>query len=284
MSRGSRIAPAERRRWLEQYEEGSRIDKIAREAGRTQRTINEHLARARRERQQHEVTAGLLTQAYQKHYSRLLDLAQELGQASLQPNSEGLLGEADLESRMLHQALRSHTPKARLWRAVKVWEETSQQLERESQRIRRRIQSSVDRETKTAPGILREGFVDTLWSAVSMFAQGQDPFLVDYRIEVPGDNYQLRWRNFLLADGVGSREQLDKIQEQHQRLLTELATPDTAAPLADLTARWNAARDTIQEEVVTLRLRQILPGQCRLCPGGEAPSGVHTPRARRSDE
>ncbi len=50
MPRGTRIAPAERRGWLEQYERGSRIDKIAHEAGRTQRTINEHLARARRER------------------------------------------------------------------------------------------------------------------------------------------------------------------------------------------------------------------------------------------
>ena len=99
MPRGTRIAPAERRGWLEQYEHGTRIDKIAHEAGRTQRTINEHLAQARRERQQQEVTAGLLTQAYQRHFAQLLELAETLGQAAPRVNPRGILGTADLDTK-----------------------------------------------------------------------------------------------------------------------------------------------------------------------------------------
>ena len=110
MPRGTRIAPAERRNWLEQYEQRSRIDKIAHEAGRTQRTINEHLAQAGRERQQQEVTAGLLTQAYQRHFAQLLEVAETLGQAAQKVNPGGIRGTADLDTKMLYQGTASPCP------------------------------------------------------------------------------------------------------------------------------------------------------------------------------
>ncbi len=132
MPRGTRIAPAERRGWLEQQEHGSRIDKIAREAGRTQRTINEHLARARRERQQQEVTAGLLTQAYQSHFAQLLEVAETLGEAAEKVNAGGILSTTDLDAKMLYQGLQAHVPRSRLWRAIKTWEECSRDLDRVS--------------------------------------------------------------------------------------------------------------------------------------------------------
>ena len=103
-----------------------------------------------------------------------------------------------------------------------------------------------------------------------MTAEGRDPALAEYRTEVAEGKHQLRWRNLNLAEGVASQKKVDEIREGHRNLLRNLVTPETTAPMPELTARWRSARDVIQEEVVTLCLRQILPGQCRLCPGGEA--------------
>ncbi len=76
MPRGTRIPPAERRDWLDKYERGDRVDKIAREAGRTERTVQSHLSRERRERDHQQVMAGLLRDAYQNHYVQLLNQKQ----------------------------------------------------------------------------------------------------------------------------------------------------------------------------------------------------------------
>ena len=284
MPSGTRIAPAERRGWLEQYEHGTRIDKIAHEAGRTQRTINEHLAQARRERQQQEVTAGLLTQAYQRHFAQLLELAETLGQAAPRVNPRGILGTAGLDTKMLYQGLQAHVPRSRLWRAIKTWEESSRELDRESQKRRSTIEVLVVEKTAVWPGILTEGFVGSLWNAVLMAAEGRSPDEMGYRVDSSGGFSQLHCGNFLLSDRVPTQEGLAEIQRQHQMLLQALMASEMLAPLDRLVSRWQGARDTIQEEVMVLRLRQILPGQCRLCPGGEAPSGIHSTRTRRSDE
>ena len=79
MPRGTRILPAERRDWLDKYERGDRIDMIAREAGRTNRTVQSHLSRERRERGHQQVMAGLLRDAY-------LNQADELSRAAEQPD------------------------------------------------------------------------------------------------------------------------------------------------------------------------------------------------------
>ena len=86
MPRGTRIPPAERRDWLNKYERGDRIDKIAWEAGRTERTVQSHLSRERRERDYQQVMAGLLRDAYQNHYVQLLNQADELSRAAEQPD------------------------------------------------------------------------------------------------------------------------------------------------------------------------------------------------------
>ena len=283
MPRGTRIAPADRHNWLEQYEQGSRIDKIARESGRTQRTINEHIARARREIQQKEVTAGLLTQAYQKHYSQLLKVAEAIGQAAQKANADGILGAADLETQILYQGLRAHIPRNQLWRAIKTWEESSLELDRDSQRRRSTIMSLLAKDSAEWPEIQVEGFVQSFCNAALRVADGRSFDLTEYRVEASEESSQLRWSNFLLADGVPSQRRLEEIQQRHQKLVQNLIGPEVIAPLVSLMARWQSARDVIQEEVVVLRLRQMIPGQCRLCPGGEAPSSIQS-RNRRSND
>ena len=283
MPRGSRIAPAQRRSWLEAYEWGDRIDKIAREAGRTERTVQTHIARARQEKQQQEVTSGLLREAYQRHFSQLLDLVKQLAQASNEANPGGLLAAADLETRMLHQGLRAHIPSSRLWTGVKAWEQYSKRLATESESVRGSIEHLVEEEGPAFPEILAEGFAGSLWSGLMMHAEGREASLLEYKVDSTGGSLQLRWGSFVLADQLPTQARAAQVKERHEALAGQLLIPDWVSRLMTLVERWKVARDTIEEEAAALRLRYILPGQCSLCPGGEGTAGRRRLRSRRDD-
>ena len=57
---------------------GSLSTTIAKEAGRTQRTVTAHLARARHERQHDQIQVDLIRDAYREHYLDLLGMAAGL--------------------------------------------------------------------------------------------------------------------------------------------------------------------------------------------------------------
>ena len=284
MPRIARIAPAQRRKWLEDHENGQRIDQIAREAGRTERTVVEHLARARRERQEYEVTSGLLIQAYQKHYSQLLDIAEKLAQGAVRANPDGILGVADRETQMLYQGLKAHIPKNRLWREIKTWEQVSRELKEKTQELRPRIDREVRAHIASWPKVLPDGFVESLVDAVLMIAQGRESHLMEFRTEESAGTLQLLRGSSILAQGMSDQQRVEEIRQWYEQWLARLASWGLVAALQELVGRWQKARDIIQEEVAVLRLRQVLPGQCRLCPGGEAASARHSSKERGSYE
>ena len=78
MPRGSKISIADRHAWLEAYESGKRLDAIAREAGKTVRTINNHIDRARQERTVAQAEREQLKEALGAHQQDLLTMVQRL--------------------------------------------------------------------------------------------------------------------------------------------------------------------------------------------------------------
>ncbi len=85
MARGRRIASGMRREWLESYERGDRLDKIARDAGRTERTIKEHIEFARQEREVELARREQLGEALRSHQRDMLDLLRHLQEAVYMP-------------------------------------------------------------------------------------------------------------------------------------------------------------------------------------------------------
>jgi hypothetical protein len=185
---------------------------------------------------------------------------------------------------MLYQGLRSHIPSSRLWREIKTWEQASIELVRKTQELRKKIDRGVREQTDSWPEVLTEGFVGSLGDAVLMTAEGRRPDMLEYRSEESGGTFQLLCGGFILARGVSSQQRLVEVRQVHQKLLQGVATWELVAAVQELMGRWQSARDSIQEEVAVLRLRQVLPGQCRLCPGTETPSGRHSSKDRRGNE
>lgn len=282
MPKRGKIAPVERRGWLERYEQGTSIDSLARDAGRTQRTVTDHLERARRERQHDQVQADLIRDGYREHYRDLLHLAERLAESSQSPHRGEVLGAGDPGERLLYQGLRSHTHGSRLWTAVRGWEEDATGLAEELDRLELEATHLVTKEAAGFPEVLTEGFAGSLRHAVSMAAQGLDPEATEYLRDPSGGTLQLRFGSFILADRVPDEARLTKIQQKHGALLKGLLAPESAFRLRSLWRGWAEARDVIQEEVTILGLRKVLPGHCDLCPAGD--TGARRPPSRRRDE
>ena len=242
------------------------------------------LARARQERQHDQIQVDLIRDAYRQHHLDLLEVAAELAERCDKPNSQGILPEPGLEPdfRMLYEGLRSHIPGSRLWSGVKTWEESAKALAKEWEQERTYVAKLIKQPVAGFPEILENGFTESLRDAFKMTTQGRDPGMLEYQRDTSGDSIQLRWGNFILADGVQTNARLGDIEKKHRELLDDSLNVNSTSGLQGLWARWSDARDIIQEEVRTLRLRRILTGQCNLCPGGEG-SGVRRYRKRRGD-
>lgn len=73
-----KISLMEKREWLESYESGKAIDKIATSAGRDVRTIKKGIDEARREADARAARAELLKEALHKHQESLLKMLDEI--------------------------------------------------------------------------------------------------------------------------------------------------------------------------------------------------------------
>lgn len=85
MPRISKIAPGQRRGWLERFEQGDSIDKIARDASRDVRTVREHVEKARLERDFESAQRDQLREALRAHQQDMLALLVHLRQAVRTP-------------------------------------------------------------------------------------------------------------------------------------------------------------------------------------------------------
>lgn len=81
MPRISKIAAGQRRGWLERFEQGDSIDKIARDASRDVRTVREHVEKARLERDFESAQRDQLREALRAHQQDMLALLVHLRQA-----------------------------------------------------------------------------------------------------------------------------------------------------------------------------------------------------------
>ena len=281
MPKGGKIAPDERRSWLERYEKGTTVATIAKEAGRADRTVKDQLERARRERQHQQVQADLLRESYRDHHGQLLQLAERLGERCHTPRRDGLLGAAEIDERLLYRGLRSHTRGSEIWGEVKRWEDGARALGEESVQLEREANCMVSQEISDMPHVLADGFTQSLRDEGSMVAQGLEPEAKEYTAHPSGGTFQLRRGSFILADGLPDQRVLGETQEKHRGLLEQLLTSQTIGRLKSRWREWAGARDSLHEQLTILQLRKLLPGQCDLCPAGD--TGARRPPRRRQN-
>lgn len=271
MPRGPKVPPATRRDWLEAHERGQRIDAIAREAGRTERTVKEHIELARQEREQGEVRSGLLRDAYQRHYEDLLAFAQHLRQVANTPTPGGLRADSDRRSLMLWDALRSHIPNSGLWKACREWEDWAQRLANTRSAITVQIATAVASCVRGYfPEARQDWLVNSLSYAANSVIPGETGPLkgMEYDIEPGPEGQRVRWGNYVLAElKEADQARAAELVEKHKQLVSQVIAWEPTTKLPQVHHNWTQARDAIDEQVEVLLLRRLLPGRCQLCPG-----------------
>lgn len=290
MPRESRVSEADRREWLAAWERGARIDKIAKEARRNERTVSAQVERARQEREQHEVHAGLLKDAYKKHYIELLGVVEEIKRAaerpvpgSLSPDRRGASARAQdapspsdgtvykFRSEILEAALRQHVPRSPLWPACRRWEDAAYARNFQMEEVGQTATEWVDQQVRPRfPEVAAETFVENLCLAATRTAEGAGFSELKYVPSESNAGFALHWAGLLLANNLPTQTKLDELQELHRQLIRKLIGSQLVARLKSAYEEWAGARDAIWREAEVLLLRGMLPGLCELCPGSES--------------
>ena len=272
---------------MEQNEQGTRIDRIAKAAGRTERTVTAHIAQAQQEREDTAVRASLLSEAYKVHHQELLSVTRVMEERCQEPRSDGLIpGHGSDVDLLLFQGLRAHVPRSRIWPSIRAWEDCSSHLA-ETLELSTAVAAGLFEEYELAgvPEVLKDGFVGSLAKAATMSPEGLDPRELKYRWDTSGGKTQVIWDSFILAEWTNGEPEWPEAEEQHRALLRRILDSEESISAKSFWRRWAEARDVIREEAAMLRLRHMLPGRCNLCPGGEGTrKGRPRKKRRRADE
>ena len=277
MPKGSAISPALRQQWLEEHDHGKRLDVIAREAQRGERTVQTHIARARQERDQREIRSGLLRDAYRQHYSDLIGVAREIQGRAAKAETSSLLAFSNRRGRLLLQALQEHLSKARLWMSCKRWDTCADQYADIAAESRAQLAKRLPSQLPEPADLIGEGWLESLWFAMRETARGNSLGHMQYRC-MPSEGDPLTWGTYGLARHVTDDQVRAAIADLHTRAIEAVTRHERLVDLRGVLQHWQRAREDIDEDVEILQLQYLLPGECLLCPSA---AGIAPVRRRR---
>lgn len=286
MPKGKAVTAAERQTWLEQREKGERLDHIAKQARRSISTVQAQIQRARQDREQNSIRAGLLQDAYRSHFEDLLEVAAALQQAADGQRTRTSLvtralelsdarGKRDRASLtepdrvgLLLQGLRRHLPASLLWKELARLEAERAEYEQHYARIRSEFRATIEGLSRDPAlrGLGADGFVESLWFAAENAAQGQSLTGMTYQYQQQSTGSQLCWGAFALSGEEADDRSRKVLRQLHERLFGQVVSSDAVEILRPIFRRIRQSSAAIGWEVETLRLRRILPGRCDLCP------------------
>ena len=267
MARGKKVSPAERRSWLQQFEQGTSFSEIARKAKRAASAVRTHVDVARQEREQGSARAHLTRQAYVDHYGDLLGLAEEIRTTAAIWLESSMWSPADIRSRLLLQGLRQHVPNSPLWAAWDGITSTRKELVQVESECKSKLEHLAG---ETYPEINVDGISASIITRFRL-SPGLDAETDSwYRIEQVGKGFDLFWGAHLLASALTDEPRIREIRSWHTSLIEnrESETKDHLTNFRDLIVGGDALVRDLEEEVERLLLRRILPGQCSICPDG----------------
>ena len=280
MKRGTNISRSLRAEWLEDYENGKRYDAIARESGRTARTVRHSIDRAREDRDQRAVRVEMRLDAQRRHTEDLLAVVDDFLKAvrSRTLPSRNAVG---VRAALLRDALDAHLkPRSPLLKARETLERATENLESVRSAIKRQLSELTAAHLDVlgrslgdaADAVLRAQFTKSLNVAVDEVARDMEPSRRAYtRNEVEMNAgppaVSLHWGEFPLALPVDRRdpERLAEVESVHRELCARISTGEFAA-LFDARRFWLVALKGADREAEVLLLRRFLPGSCELCP------------------
>jgi hypothetical protein len=267
MSRGPRITQQQRDQWLEQYEEGVPIVKIASKANADPRTVKLHIEQAQKEKKREKVFFAAALNALEAHFRDIIKFAKKM-EKTLGSNQ---YASSSFEDDPMWDALKKHIPKSIIWRNIQAREVCLDGLQQLGQVVSSRLKVQIEKQTSIPfVAIDSEGLYDgMLQSLVVHFkakAMGQFGFTIDdnFIAETANDNLTLiRLGGYSI--GLVPENEIENITTMISALLDEVIGFPEFAPTEKLYDDLERIKKQLLDEFQTIILRRMIQGKCKYC-------------------
>jgi len=267
MARGKNpaVSPYERRRWLEELENGKGITEITRAVGRDIRVVKRHIEIAQEERQIAHARRDFLLGRMERHQTDLLTEVQRLKRLIRQYPPTRFIPDDPME-RKLHDALKEHTRRLPLKGLLELYEsavaEFKQARDNACNQVREReaeLVSSLPGEVVTYPWT--PALLEVLESGMPLDESSGRT----YAREKHGEGmYEISWGASRLTRSALSEAKVPIIIEAHRKLLSWAGR---SRPLFQQhQQRLKELADQVVEELDVYVIKRLVPGRCRYCP------------------
>ncbi len=253
-----------RQEWLRRHEEeGESPPKIAQRDGFDARTVRKQIQLAREERDLTESRQALLRQAMESHHKDLISfsekLQKEVGRHHVSPSlkADPFLG-----------ALQEHLPKSQLWKSIDRVDRLSESLKALEQQVDQRFKKAVEGSTaaKYVPKAEGMGFRDGLSSALKHYCvSGENLLPPQLRQEgVEPGVIEICYNEWICA--VVQDAGVQECKEFLTSLMTEACQWPQWQEIITKRSERDREIEAVNEEILVIRLRRIVPGKCKYCP------------------
>ena len=259
------VSKYERRRWLDELEQGKGITDIAKRAGRDIRIVKRNIDIAQEERLISHVRQEFLKGRLEQHYD---DLFREIQRLKL------ILGvfppvdllPVDATQLKFHKALRDHIKRTDLNNHLERYGQMIDEFREE----RKRIESKLVQKEKVIFRKLSIGGVLSNWSKIIIEAVESGVPLSSlseqpYNQEKTTDGkYEVLWQASRLILTPVTKVEASTIMDAHSQLTT--VSTKLLSNIQQYRQLITEAGKEIAEELDTLIMKRLLPGHCDYCP------------------
>ncbi len=263
MPKGSKIAPAVRRTWLDKFDAGSRLDELADAARRSPRTVKVHIDLARQEREQEAARVSFYRDTYARHQA---DLGEALGvlRDEVLGSREATTAAQRHRQRLLQDALKSHLRRGGVWEKYTKWKAATEAQARAADALKQWLQSELQKVTSDSK--LAEQWLGSLYQVVPKALEAAHEVSLGYE-RVPSEGgWDLYRGGSLFAGDVATPALAETLEAVDCRLLEQAQKSVYGMQIRGALARRAKAEDEVVEQAELQLLRQVLPGRCILCP------------------
>ena len=254
------VAPELAKQWLKRLEEdGETPPQIAEKDHYDVRTVRKQIEKVRQEREKREARLTVFRNALEEHHRDLVSFA---GKINEEVSRFSISSSTKLDR--LYRALRQHAPRSPLWKAIDKLDDMNEEIITLRRQLEEKLQAKVDTETL---GLEK----------AKIFPDSITGVLI-HRLEIPKEELLPALERNLVTEGeteirygswncaVGPNAQIPAVEKFVSNLIAQASESPESANMRQLLDQRREVIETIREELATIKLRRLVPGQCKYCP------------------
>jgi sulfur relay (sulfurtransferase) DsrC/TusE family protein len=263
MAKKKGISPQEGRKWLEEYEGGKGMTKIAEDSGSDYRTIKNHIEMAREAREKAQGRRDFILRRIEEHQGDLLAEVDHLRKLLSRHVPIGLAPDDPVQKKIF-DALKEHTQRLPVKKQFDDWDKALVEYLKHKEGVRieleaeeRKLISAIPKEVECYPWT--PVILEVLESGLSFEEAGRR-----YMEEPADGKYKILWGSNILTRSLVTEDQKAVIKEAHKKLVAfaKKYTPQFQKYRQQL----KEISDRLIDELDVLKIKRVVAGRCRYCP------------------